>query len=257
MRLKEITRAPSWDSGKDTVKDPIETQSPTVAKIPSNTQPFPGYPDLGYYWTTKGSLGFRLGTYQVLSVINVKNRQVAGRIYLSSADDVIPGAVETSDLFVYDDYQRQGIAGNMYRLLTVDLGQIIFGDRDPEGGQTPEARQLWIKMAQGGVPGVIVKGYVVIDIDSSSFASFDEDIIVNAIMKLGGEWLYHDDRKWVVAFNTMPNQARSELIAAVKTVISGKIYMNPQRGDYGDLVEEAGLVAMSQDRFQSLTGLRP
>jgi len=207
--------------------------------------------------STASSIGMRLGDFKTLTVVDTKNKKMAGKIYLSSADNVIPGAVETSDLFVYDDYQRQGIAGGIYRLLTVDLGKIVFGDRDPEGGQTPEARQLWIKMAQGLVPGVIVKGYVVIDIESSSFAYFDEDIIVNAIMKLGGEWLYHDNRKWVVAFNTMPNQARSELIAAIKTPISGKIYINPERGDYGDLVEEAGLVAMSEQRFQSLTGFQP
>ena len=248
MRLNEITRSPSWNNSS------VTHMAPTLDKIPRGARPFPGYTDFVYYMSTAGSIGMVLGDFKTLTVVDTKNKKMAGKIYLSSADNVIPGAVETSDLFVYDDYQRQGIAGGIYRLLTVDLGKIVFGDRNPEGGQTPEARRLWIKMAQGLVPGVIVKGYVVIDIDSSSFAYFDEDIIVNAIMKLGGEWLYHDKKKWVVAFNTMPNQARSELIAAIKTPISGKIYINPERGDYGDLVEESGLVAMSERRFQSLTG---
>lgn len=251
MRLSEIARSPSWDNSSATV------MAPTVDKIPRGARPFPGYTDFVYYMSNANSIGMLLGDFKTLTVVDTKNKKVAGKIYLSSADNVIPGAVETSDLFVYDDYQRQGIAGGIYRLLTVNLGIIVFGDRNLEGGQTPEARRMWIKMAQGGIPGVVVKGYVVIDIESSGFAYWDEDSITNAIMKLGGEWLRHDDRKWVVAFNTMPNQARSELIAAIKTPISGKIYINPEKGDYGDLVEEAGLVAMSERRFQSLTGFRP
>lgn len=251
MRLSEITRTPSWNNSSVTV------MSPTIERIPRGARPFPGYTDFVYYMSTADSIGMLLGDFKVLSVIDTKNKKLAGKIYLSSADNVIPGALETSDLFVYDDYQRLGIAGSMYRLLTVDLGKIVFGDRNPDGGQTPEARQMWIKMAQGGVPGVVVKGYVVIDITTSNFKNYDEDDVINAIMKLGGEWLYHDDEKWVVAFNTTPNRARSELISAIKTPLTGKIYINPERGSYSDFVEEAGVVAMSEKRFQTLTGLQP
>ena len=251
MRLNEITRSPSWDNSSVTVT------SPSIQRIPQGARPFPGYADFVYYMSTAGSIGMLLGDFKVLSVIDTKNKKLAGKIYLSSADNVMPGALETSDLFVYDNYQKQGIAGNIYRLLTVDLGKIVFGDRNPEGGQTPEARRLWIKMAQGLVPEVVVKGYVVIDITTSNFENYVEDDVINAIMKLGGEWLYQDDRKWVVAFNTMPNQARSELISAIKTPLTGKIYINPERGSYSDLIEEAGLVAMSKQRFQALTGYQP
>ena len=241
--LEGITRTPSWRN-EDNV-------APKLTGIPKDAKPFPGYPGLVYHFYKKGSIGFHLGDYTVLHVMDSKKLRRVGKLYFTSANNVIPGAIETSDLFVYEPYKRQGIAANMYRLLAEDMGKIVLADR--EGGQTPEARKLWLAMSESKIPSLAVKGWVEIDISFYDFAESEEDQIVNIIMKIGGEFLYHNKKKWIVTFNMMPNQAKTELRAAITNQLTRSVYQHEDMmPDF-----ESGLLVISRAKFETMTGYQP
>ena len=65
-----------------------------------------------------------------------------------------------------------------------------------------------------------------------------------------------DSKKWVVAFDMMPNRAESELTAAIQNELSSKVYHSEQfQGS--DLFDDSGLVAMSTAKWEKLTGYSP
>lgn len=140
-----------------------------------------------------------------------------------------------------------------YHLIAVDRNTPIIADR--EGGQTPEARKLWVGLWQGRMPDIVVKGYTTINIDNYFFQDIEKTVI-NYIMKLGGQWLHRTPKKWVVAFDMMPNRAESELTAAIQNELSSKVYHSEQfQGS--DLFDDSGLVAMSTAKWEKLTGYSP
>lgn len=245
--LKEIERTPSWKNDPDLNQDP-----PKVDRIPKGSKKFPGYPDFVYYDTFSGAVGWKIGNYRTIVVVDRRNRNVVAKL-TTQPTRILPGAVEESNVMVYDPYQRQGVAASLYHLIAVDRNTVIIADR--EGGQTPEARKLWIGLWQGRVPDIVVKGYATIDVDSFFFEDIQK-IVTNYIMKLGGQWLYHDNEKWVVAFDMMPDRAESELTAAIKNELSSKVYTR-EEFQGSDLFDDSGLVAMSTDKWQQLTGYQP
>lgn len=248
MRVKEfiteITRAPSW--GKSS-----EPDAPRLEKLPANVQPLKGHPNFVYHTYRKSSIGWHHGNYQVLEVLEKKTATVAGLLYVQPDSSLLREAVQVADVFVYKNYQGQGLASAMYYTLAVDRGRIIVADQDPEGGQTPQARKMWAAMSEG-LPGVIIKGWVRIDINGYDFQhdENEEDRVVNAIMNLGGEWLWHTKNEWAILFDVRPNSNGRELTAVVNNFLSRGVYTGESGGEY-----ESGLVMMSEQNYQRVTGV--
>jgi hypothetical protein len=146
-----------------------------------------------------------------------------------------------ANVFVYDQYQRLGLASSMYGFMVRNLGKILVADQDPQGGQTPQARQMWVAMQQG-IPGVVVQGWVRVDLTDYYFKD-DEDRVIDAVMALGGQWLKHDRREWVIAFDVQSNRQRSELQAVIRNFLSRQVYHGESGGEY-----ESGLLMMRAQR---------
>lgn len=245
--LNEIERTPTFKNDWE-----LDQETPKVDEIPKGSKKFPGYPNFVYYDINSAGVGWKLGNYRTVVVIDRRNRNLVAKL-TTQPTSILPGAVEESSINVFDPYQRQGIAASLYHLIAVDRNTPIIADR--EGGQTPEARKLWVGLWQGRMPDVVVKGYVTIDIDNYFFQDIEKTVI-NYIMKLGGQWLYRTPKKWVVAFDMMPNRAESELTAAIQNELSSKVYHSEQfQGS--DLFDDSGLVAMSTVKWEKLTGYSP
>jgi hypothetical protein len=237
--ISEIVRTPSWGHEK--------VNAPTLNSIPTSAKPFPGHPGFVYRISRQNSLGFQHGNYQVLNVISIKNKEIAGALYVQTSN-LLPDTVEVADVFVYDQYQRQGLSSAMYEFMAKNLGKIIVADNNPEGGQTPQARKMWIAM-QEGAKDLVVKGWVKIDTTDYYFEEDDFDRVVNAVMNLGGVWLRHDELDWVVAFDVKANPRRSELMSVIRNFLSKDVYHGPTDPEY-----KTGLLMMSAQRYQKYTG---
>lgn len=245
--LNEIERTPAFKNDWGLDQEPLK-----VDEIPKGSKKFPGYPNFVYYDVDSAGVGWKLGNYRTVVVIDRRNRNLVAKL-TTQPTGILPGAVEESSVNVFDPYQRQGIAASLYHLIVVDRNTPIIADR--EGGQTPEARKLWVGLWQGRMPDIVVKGYVTIDIDNYFFQDIEKTVI-NYIMKLGGQWLYRTPKKWVVAFDMMPNRAESELTAAIQNELSSKVYHSEQfQGS--DLFDDSGLIAMSTAKWEKLTGYSP
>jgi hypothetical protein len=241
MRLDEITRAPAWGEKNSPA-------APRLDRLPAKIRDLPGHPGFVYHVYRKNTLGWRYGSYQVLEVLEKRTATVAGALYVQPDDTLIRGGVQVADVFLFREFQGQGLAAAMYHTLAVDLNRVIVADQDPEGGQTPQARKMWAAMSQG-LSGVVIKGWVKIDVDSYDFRqdAKEEDRVVQAIMDLGGQWLWHDNEEWAIMFDVRPNSTGRELTAVVNNALSRYVYTGQQGGEY-----ESGLVMMSDQNYQKL-----
>jgi hypothetical protein len=102
---------------------------------------------------------------------------------------------------------------------------------------------------QEGAKDLVVKGWVKIDTTDYYFEEDDFDRVVNAVMNLGGVWLKHDKREWVVAFDVKANPRRSELMSVIRNFLSKDVYHGPTDPEY-----KTGLLMMSAQRYQKYTG---
>jgi len=246
MKAKEfisegVIRGKQWNEPR---------QSILTKSLPKDLKPFPGYPGFVYRMDKSPMMGMKTGNFITLQVFDSKNKALAAEIYLQPAN-IVPGAIETSRLLVYKEYLRQGIAANIYRFLAEDLGKIIIADQ--EEGHSPDARKLWAALGEERIPSIVVKGWVEISITSPYFSEEDEDTIVDAIMKIGGQFLYSDDEKWIVVFDVLPNDSGTELRAAIQNMLTRNLY----HGEYAMTEFDSGLMVISRDKFQQITGYQP
>lgn len=230
-------------------------------KLPSNIKltPFPGYKELGYIMgRVKGKSLWSTESHESLRLYDLRTRMAVAELTWLPRKSMFPNAIESSRVFVKNAYKGRGIAAAMYRFLAVVKNKIIIADdSQPEGwgddevGQTPDARRLWIKMAES-VPDITVKGWV--EINPNNLFNDEEDEIVENIMKLGGQWLKHKGDNWIVAFDVVANPNRTELQAYIRTFLNKEIYVG--RNSYGPEYDQ-GLLLMSVREFQRLTGYAP
>jgi len=126
------------------------------------------------------------------------------------------GALQVDTITVDEDYRGQGVAKSMYGVvLSILRRPLLAGSR-----QTPGGRRNWLSLAS--VPGVEIKGYVIIN--QSRFDNPNSDKDIDIIMgQLGGQYIGPSRPPGIhyFAFDVVPGSG--ELAPAVKTELS-KIY---------------------------------
>ena len=99
--LNEIERTPTFKNDWE-----LDQESPKVDEIPKGSKKFPGYPNFVYYDVDSAGVGWKLGNYRTVVVIDRRNRNLVAKLTTQSTG-ILPGAVEESSVNVYDPYQRR------------------------------------------------------------------------------------------------------------------------------------------------------
>lgn len=159
---------------------------------------------------------------------------LVGKLDVESVRFPLKGAVQVNTITVDEDYRGRGIGLALYGIvLSIMKRPLLAG-----GSQTPAGRQAWVGLSQ--LPGVELKGYVVLEDDELDTDPYDSDTRVakqaeqniDVIMgQLGGQHIGRDQREYqeYFAFDVQPATTAKELQSYVDTKLT-KIYSNNYRG---------------------------
>lgn len=158
--------------------------------------------------------------------------QLVGKLDVEAVDFPLKGAVQVNTITVDEDYRGGGIGKALYGIvLTIMKRPLIAGS-----SQTPGGRKNWASLSQ--IPGVELKGYVVVDdydLDTDPYDSDPRTVKraeqnIDTIMgQLGGQYIGNSRGMEYFAFDVQPNTTGNELQAYVDTKLT-KIYSNDYRG---------------------------
>jgi hypothetical protein len=129
----------------------------------------------------------------------------------------LKGALQVDTITVDEDYRGQGVAKSMYGVALSILRRPLLAGQS----QTPGGRRNWVSLAS--VPGVEIKGYVMINeaqFDNPEWADKDIDVVMG---KLGGQYIGPSRPPGIHYFAFDVVAGSGELAPAVRTELS-KIY---------------------------------
>jgi ribosomal protein S18 acetylase RimI-like enzyme len=153
---------------------------------------------------------------------------LVGKLDVESVRFPLKGAVQVNTVTVDEDYRNRGIGRALYGIvLSIMKRPLLAG-----GSQTPAGRQAWVGLSQ--LPGVELKGYVVLEDDDLDTDPYDSDTRVakraeqniDVIMgQLGGQHIGRDQREYqeYFAFDVQPATTAKELQSYVDTKLT-KVY---------------------------------
>lgn len=158
---------------------------------------------------------------------------LVGKLDVENVRFPLQGAVQVNTITVDEDYRGRGIGRALYGIvLSIMKRPLLAG-----GSQTPAGRQAWVGLSQ--IPGVELKGYVVLDEHDLDTDPYDSDTRtikqaeknIDVIMgQLGGQHIGRDQREYqeYFAFDVQPTTTAKELQSYVDTKLT-KVYSSDYR----------------------------